>query len=175
MTTARGCDGGRCWPPAAPPSAGGPEIPASHDSQRSNCPMAPYPALHFFLDESGDLARPAGSGPARPALVGGVMLFGPYGPQDDDHLRNLLRQALARAGGRFPADLHFVPSRLSHAQREALFKDLAAGLTAWACADHAAAGVALVHVGDVFTSGPTLLTERAYDNRYIAMTWALIE
>src|SRR5262249_58494566 len=85
------------------------------------------------------------------------------------------RQALARAGGRFPADLHFGRSRLSHAQREALFKDLAAGLTAWAGADHAAAGVALVHVGDVFASGPTLLTERAYDNRYIAMTWALIE
>ena len=141
-----------------------------------------YDAVHFFLDESGNLsAKPHRDDPL---LLGGVLLFGPYDRAADDRLRALLSRRLAEAGGRYPADLHFYQPqnpdevaalRLTDEQKETLLRSLTQDLTAWADPDRAIYGVHLTHARDLFPDGFGLMAEGYHDNRYLAMLWALVE
>lgn len=137
--------------------------------------MNRYDALHIFLDESGKLAV----SPIKEALlVGGVLVFGPYEAADDDRLRDVIGQQLTSAGGRFPADLHYNEqdaNRLPRTQLNSFLQALRADVPAWAGSTHSIHGIAIRHESDLFDSGPGLLREAAFDNRYIAMMWALVE
>lgn len=137
--------------------------------------MKRYHSLHFFLDESGEPRNVVDGKTREPVLVGGMLVFGAYDADADRELHHLLKDELNKVGGRFPGDLHMAKTGLARSQIGALFAGLAQAVEAWAGTIRACHGISLEYAGDVFPAGPTLLAERAYDNRYVAMAWALIE
>lgn len=137
--------------------------------------MKKYDQLHFFIDESGNLAEKAGRDVL---LVGGLMVFGSYDDADDAHLRDRLRQNVANLGGRFPNDLHFGDrsgSNLDDRKIESLLRSMSEELDSWSGDERKVYGVHLVHEQDIFTGGAGILAERVRDNRYLSMLWTLVE
>jgi hypothetical protein len=132
-----------------------------------------FDALHLFLDESGKLEGEPSS--REVALVGGVLLFGDYEPADDVRLRDALRNRLVEVGGNFPGDLHFGRRGLHDDQANAFLRAMDNDVSDWAGTARSVYGVAIQHETDLYEAGPGLLREAAYDNRYIAMLWALVE
>lgn len=94
--------------------------------------MNRYEAVHFFLDESGNLAGALRTRAPECLLVGRVLLFGGYGQAANNQLRQILVQRLTEVGGEFPEDLHFSRSRLAHQQKEAFLRAVDAELREWA-------------------------------------------
>jgi hypothetical protein len=65
--------------------------------------MKQFPSAHTFIDETGSIAE---TNKHDFRAVGGVVIFGVFGPPEDQEMRSLLEQAVIGAGGKFPADLH---------------------------------------------------------------------
>ncbi len=135
--------------------------------------MSGADALHFFLDESGQLH---GTPKKRePLLVGGILIFGEYDDAADRELCDHIAKRLRDVNGHFPDDLHFGRAGIGFQQQEQFLRTLAGDLGRWAAQERAVYGVHIVHAGDVFAAEEGILGERHYDNRYLSMLWSLIE
>lgn len=130
--------------------------------------------LHLFIDESGKLTgRPAAG---HVMLVGGLLVLGSYTPDDDDALRQALRDAAAAAGVGFPQGLHVGAAGHSPETWRRLRDGVAEGVREWAGPDaDAAHAVAITHRQDAYDGGSGLFAERDHDNRYVRMLVALLE
>jgi hypothetical protein len=138
--------------------------------------MSRYHDLHFFIDESGNLDQDPG--PRNILLVGGVLLFGPYDRATDDQaLASILRGRLKEVRGDYPRDLHFFGRErtLPNAKMETFLQKVRQDLAGWAGNRRELYGVSISHRRDIFPSGPSLLVEKEYDNRYLFMLWTLLE
>ena len=133
--------------------------------------MKKYTQLHFFLDESGNLAKPRRN---EALLVGGILIFGRYEKEDDAFLKNELRTNSERLGIKFPQGLHF-SQRSSDGQMQELMKSMSLSIKEWTGTERAVYGIHIVHDQDIFTLSSGLLAERERDNRYLSMLWSLIE
>ena len=135
--------------------------------------MKKFNELHFFIDESGDLAtEPANR---EILLVGGVLLFGSYNDETDASLKEIISQQLARVGGKFPEDLHFSKSALSTKKIDKFFDNLSNSLKRWTDDQRILHGVYIKHKRDIFNSASEILSEEKFDNRYLSMLWSLVE
>jgi tetratricopeptide (TPR) repeat protein len=93
----------------------------------------------------------------------------------DTSLRKIISNELSKVGGKFPEDLHFSQSKLSAEEKTVLLGNLSEEIKAWAGDQRMLHGVYIKHQQDIFKNASDILTEKAFDNRYLSMLWSLVE
>jgi len=133
-----------------------------------------YSNVHIFIDESGEFEKNVNS--SSRLLVGGVILLGDYSDADDDALKNIFESKLPN-GAIFPENMHFFgKNALPVKDRDAYVKTIAEEVDAWSTeGGKELHGIVIRHDRDIYSKGPSFLSESQWANRYIAMLWQLFE